>query len=120
MATHIAPEHHEEHTEGHHHITPPSVFLKTFAALIVLMALTVWVSTVPLGALNNAVALVIAITKATLVVLFFMQVKYGTRLTWLWAGIGFVWFLLMLTIVTDYVTREWIHVYGWQTPYLPK
>ena len=120
MATDISHEPHGEHHETHHHVTPPVVFFKTFGALVVLMILTVWVSTVPLGALNNAVALVIAITKATLVVLFFMQVKYGTRLTWLWAGIGFVWFLLMLTIVTDYVTREWIHVYGWQTPYFPK
>jgi len=50
-------------------------------------------------------ALLIAVIKAILVVLFFMQVKYSSRLTWLWAGLGFVWVLLMSGIVVDYLSR---------------
>jgi len=78
------------------------------------MVATILASRVNLGAFNNVIAMAIAITKAALVVLFFMQVKYGTRLTWLWAGLGFVWFLLMFGITSDYITRNWIPVQGWQ------
>jgi cytochrome c oxidase subunit IV len=115
----MAVEHHAEHPPaahgGHeHHITPPSVYLITFVALIVLMAATVAVSFLDLGPLNNFVAMAIAVTKAVLVVLFFMQVKYGTRLTWLWAALGFIWFLLLFGILSDYVSRGWVRVEGWE------
>ncbi|MCW3096055.1 MAG: caa(3)-type oxidase, subunit, partial [Chthonomonadaceae bacterium] len=48
-----------------------------------------------------------------LVVLFFMQVKMGTRLTWVWASIGFIWLLFLFGTLGDYVTRNWISVTGW-------
>jgi cytochrome c oxidase subunit IV len=103
------------HDQAHeHHVTPVSVYLKTFGALVVFMILTIAVSRWDLGALNNVVAMVIAVTKATLVVLFFMGVKYNTRLTWLWAGLGFVWFLLLFGILSDYFTREWLPNPGWE------
>ena len=115
MATEHAHAHvHAEDHEHEHHITPVSVYAKTFGALVVLMILTIMASTWNLGIMNNVVAMVIAITKATLVVLFFMGVKYNTRLTWLWAGLGFVWFLLMFGILADYFTREWLPVPGWE------
>lgn len=118
MASEIATTHHEthdtDHHDGHHHVTPPRVYWTVFALLLILMALTIWVSFLNLGVMNNVVAMAIAITKATLVVLFFMQVKYGTRLTWLWSALGFIWFLLMFGILSDYVSREWLHVAGWQ------
>ena len=78
------------------------------------MALTIVASRWNLGAYNNAVAMAIAMLKATLVVWFFMQVKYGSKLTWLWAGIGFIWFLLMFGILMDYGTRQWIPIKGWE------
>lgn len=118
MATETTHSHYGEsgggHDEAHHHITPPSVYLATFGALLVLMVLTVVVSYWNLGFLNNIIAMAIAGTKATLVVLFFMQVRYGTKLTWLWAALGFIWLILMFTIVTDYFTREWIPLHGWE------
>jgi cytochrome c oxidase subunit IV len=118
MATETSHPHYGEsgsgHDEAHHHITPPIVYLRTFGILLVLMALTVWASYLNLGIMNNVIAMVIAIAKATLVVLFFMQVRYGTKLTWLWAGLGFVWFLLMFGILSDYISREWIPLHGWQ------
>ena len=110
-----AQEH--EHSEGHGgpHITPISHYLAVFVALLVLMAATVAASYVHFGAtwINNVVAMAIALTKATLVVLIFMQVKYATRLTWLWAAVGFIWLILLFGILGDFITRDWVPVGGW-------
>ena len=72
-------------------------------------AMTVAIAFVDLGPLNAVAALTIASAKATLVVLYFMHVRYSTRLTWVvvvgslfWLGI-----LLMLTL-SDYLTRGWL------------
>ena len=111
---HPAGLHEPDQERAEHHITPISVYLRTYGALLILMFLTVFASSWNLGPLNNAVAMAIAITKAVLVVLFFMQVKYGTKLTWLWAALGFIWFLLMFGILSDYISREWIQFPGWQ------
>lgn len=96
------------------HIVPIHVYLAVFAALLVLLVLTIAVSHVSLGtAANNIVAMLIAVAKAALVVLYFMHVRYSGKLTWLWAGIGFVFVLLMFVItLADYVTR--VPVLGWK------
>ena len=112
----MSDSHHDDHIvedTGSHHITPPRVYAIVFALLVVGMLLTIGAAMVPMGPLNNIVAMVIAITKATLVVLFFMQVKYSSRLTWLWAGAGFVWFLLLFITVGDYLTRDIGQAIGW-------
>ena len=96
----------EQHGQTHH--IPASVYYKTFVALLVLMVLTIAAAQINLGWLNIPIALAIALTKATLVVLFFMGVKYGTRLTWLWTVLGFIWLVLLFGITLDYVAREWI------------
>src|ERR1051325_5403242 len=103
---------HAQH-EHSHHVTPPKVYWIVYGFLVVGMALTVLAARYDLGPLNNLIAMVIAITKATLVVLFFMQVKYGTRLIWLWAALGFIWFLLLFITLQDYLSRGWIRVPGW-------
>jgi cytochrome c oxidase subunit 4 len=94
------------------HVVPRRTYYTVFAVLIACTALTVAVSFVDLGRINVVAALTIAAFKATLVVLFFMHVRYGTRLTWavvlgsvFWLGI-----LLSLTM-TDYLTRAW-RTYG--------
>jgi cytochrome c oxidase subunit 4 len=94
------------------HILPKRVYYTIFAILLFCTYLTVQIAFLDLGALNAVAALVIATFKATIVVLFFMHVKYSTRLTWavvlgsiFWLGI-----LLALTM-TDYLTRVWRH-YG--------
>ena len=96
-----------------HHITSPSLYVGIYIILLALMFLTIIASKVHLGIFNNAAAMVIAIAKATLVVLFFMQVRLGSRLVWLWAGLGFVWFTLLSIILQDYWTRGWVPVTGW-------
>ena len=87
----------------------PSIrpYILVFVALMVLTAATVLVASFDLGAANDIVALVIAVTKATLVVLFFMHVKYSTRLTKL-TVIGSVLWLAFLIGVTmmDYASRR--------------
>ena len=111
MAMETVP--HDAHETVGHHVTPPSTYFKVYLILLARMFATVIAAKIPLGPFNNALAMVIAITKATLVILFFMQVKYGTRLTWLWAGLGFAWFLLLFITLQDYISRDWIHVAGW-------
>src|SRR5436309_14720118 len=94
------------------HIVPVRVYYTVFGILALCTYLTWQVAVFDLGALNTIVALVIAVFKATLVVLFFMHVRYSTRLTWavvvgsvFWLGI-----LLALTL-SDYLTRPWL-VFG--------
>jgi cytochrome c oxidase subunit 4 len=88
------------------HISPKSTYYAIFGALMVLTAVTVAVAFVNLGALNFPVALAIAITKATLVVLFFMHVKYSSQLTKLFVGMAFFFlFVLFGLTLTDYLSR---------------
>ena len=109
-------EHHEHHIHltpsepTHHadHIVTPKVYLVIGAALLVLTATTTAVSYVELGVFNAVVALAIACMKMTLVVLFFMHIKYSSKLTKLTVGAGFFTFLVLLTMtMTDYISRAW-------------
>jgi cytochrome c oxidase subunit 4 len=85
------------------------MYYLVFLALMVGTALTVAAAFVDMGALNNVVMLAIAITKATLVVLFFMHVRWSTRLTWVVAASGFFWLLILFGLtMQDYLTREWV------------
>jgi cytochrome c oxidase subunit IV len=89
-----------------------SIYFAVFAALMVFTALTVWAAFQHLGIWNTPVALAIAITKATLVVLFFMHVRYAPKLTTL-VILTSVLFLLILFVVTltDYLSRGWLPIY---------
>ena len=90
-----------------HHVVPPRVYLLVFGALLVLTAITVSVAFVHLGdPWNDVVALAVAITKATLVVLFFMHVKWGSPMVKL-TVVTAVLFLAILFGITwsDYWAR---------------
>ena len=108
--------HRSEHIEHEHahHIVSPVVYVVIFAALMVLTAVTVGVAFVHLGdPWNDVVALTVAVTKATLVVLFFMHVKYGTRMTKLTVVAAIVWLLLLVVITgADYWARSWSALVG--------
>jgi cytochrome c oxidase subunit IV len=90
------------------HVATKSSYYGIFGALMVLTAVTVGVAFVNLGAFNFPVALAIALTKATLVVLFFMHVKYSSRLTKMIVGMA-LFFLMILFVLTltDYMSRGW-------------
>ncbi len=90
-----------------HHIVPTSTYYTIFALLMVGTALTVGAAYVDLGVLNTVVALAIACTKATLVVLFFMHVKYSSKLTWVVVLGSVVWLIILLGLTyNDYLTRH--------------
>ena len=91
-----------------HHVVSWKLYLGIFLALCVLTGLTVNAAGHDFGVFNTPIALAIAVTKATLVILFFMHVKYSPRLTWLVVFAGFA-FLLLLIVFTgsDYVSRSW-------------
>jgi cytochrome c oxidase subunit 4 len=94
------------------HIVPKKTYYTIFGSLMVLTMMTVWISGFDLGPLNTMVALAIAGVKATLVVLFFMHVKYGTRLTKLAIIAALYWFGILLALtLSDYLTRPW-RTYG--------
>ena len=91
------------------HISPLRTYYAIFASLMVLTAVTVGVAFVNLGPFNFPVAIGIAILKATLVVLFFMHVKFSSRLTKLFIATGFFFLLILFTLtLTDYVSRGWM------------
>jgi cytochrome c oxidase subunit 4 len=93
-------------TKPHVHISPIGIYVAIFAALMVLTGLTAWVAFLDLGALNNVVALTIAVIKMSLVILFFMHVKYSSRLTKLVVVSGFLWLLILLAFTfADYASR---------------
>ena len=86
--------------------TVVKTYLKVYSALIFLLALTVCVAYINLGAYNIVAALIIAVIKAFLVIAFFMHVKDSERLIWIFAGTGFLWTLYMFGgIFGDVLTR---------------
>ncbi|GEM_PF-191040 len=117
------------HGGGHGHghrphdgtfIEHPTVklYVQTYVLLLILLVITValygidlsrWI---PWHGINLLVAMVVAVTKAYLVLRNFMNVKGSTRLIWLWAALGFIWLLLMGGVFLDYQTR--VNPLGWQ------
>lgn len=90
------------------HVSPLSTYLSIFVALMVLSAITVAAAFVNLGALNPIVALLIAGVKATLVILFFMHVKYSSRLVKITVVLSlFFVAILFAETLMDYATRGW-------------
>jgi cytochrome c oxidase subunit IV len=106
-------EHHDpsnvvnpEHAD--HHIISPVTYGIVFATLLVGTGITVWAAFVNLGVFNPVIALAIACTKAVIVILFFMHVKYQSKLVKLTVIAGFFTFLVLITMtLTDYMSRAW-------------
>jgi cytochrome c oxidase subunit 4 len=89
------------------HIVPISTYLKVFAALVVLLVLTVLVAQVHLGILNTPIALLIALVKAAMIVMVFMNVRYAPPLVRIFAAGGFLWLAIMLVLTfSDVLTRH--------------
>ena len=91
-----------------HHIVSPTVYLLIFGALMIGTLATAGAAYIPLGPFNAPVAIAIACTKAVLVVLFFMHVKYSSKLVKLTVAAGFFTFIvLVMMTMLDYVSRAW-------------
>lgn len=101
-ASHPVAEHHE------HHIVSPRLYLVIFGTLLLATAITVGASYLDLGEWNPVIALAIACTKAVLVILFFMHIKYSSRVMKLTVASGFFTFLVLITMtLSDYISRAW-------------
>ena len=86
-------------------------FVITWALLLLLLGLTRAAAALQLGRWNIVLALTIALIKMILVVLFFMQVRYGSKVTWAFVAAGFLWLFFMLTLTfADYNTRGGFHL----------
>jgi cytochrome c oxidase subunit IV len=87
---------------------PVRTYARVFAALVLLAALTTGIAYLDLGALNVVASLAIATTKAALVVFYFMHLRASSRITWIFAGAGFFWLLILLALsLGDVLTRGW-------------
>lgn len=92
------------------HIVSKKIYFAIFGALMVGTILTVIAARIDMDHIfhgaNTVVALTIAVIKATLVVLYFMHVRYSTRLTWVIVIAGFFWLGIMFALtMADYVSR---------------
>jgi cytochrome c oxidase subunit 4 len=101
-------------SKGHTHvITPVSTLFIVFGTLFVLTILTVVTARMDLGAANTPIALGIAVLKASLVIIYFMAVRYNTPLTKVVVVAGFFWLLIMFGLTMgDYLSRSWLGVPG--------
>ncbi len=98
---------------GHAPITPVRTLVTIFIALLIATGLTVLAARTDFGAMNTPVALAIAVTKASLVITFFMAVRYNTPLTKAVVISGFLWLFILFGLgLNDYLTRAWIGVAG--------
>jgi cytochrome c oxidase subunit 4 len=92
------------------HIVPVRIYLIIFIVLIIGTALTVWAGFGDFpGPLNVIIALTIASIKATLVVLYFMHLRYSSRLVWVIFTSALFWMALLFSLtLSDYWTRSWL------------
>jgi cytochrome c oxidase subunit IV len=100
------------HSAEHHSHKP--LYLRIFAALMVLLVLTVGAAYIPFpGALNIIVAMTIAVIKAMLIVLFFMHVRDSDKVTWVFASSALIWMVILVALtLTDYKSRLWFPMPG--------
>lgn len=91
-----------------------------FIALMVLLVITVLAAQIPfaqhgVGRLGIVITFLIAAVKAVLVVVYFMHVRYSTRLTKVFVVAGLLWLgILFVLTLNDYLTRGWLPLSsGW-------
>ena len=103
----------QEHFDYTSHLAPISLYVGIWATLMIFTGLTVFAATVELGIFNIVVALLIATIKGTLVVLFFMHLRYSTKLTMVTVVAAIFFLLIMFSLsMTDYLTRGWLTYAG--------
>ena len=98
------------------HIMEKKIYYAVFGALMVLLAATVLIAYIHLGKLNFIAAVSIAVVKAVLIILYFMHVRYSSRLLWIFVGAGFFWLGILFALsFSDYLTRGWLPLpTGWE------
>jgi len=94
------------------HIVSVRVYVTIFLVLLVGTALTVLAAFVDFRwKFNTIIALTIAVTKATFVVLYFMHLRYSSRLVWVIVASALFWMAILFALTfSDYLTRGWLSV----------
>ncbi len=106
----MSPTLHDHSGSPHAHIPKAGTLVKVWLTLVIFTIVTALVATVNLGEWNVVVALIIAVTKASLVAWIFMGVRYTTSLTKLFVVAGLVWLGIMILITSsDYTSRTWTY-----------
>ena len=92
------------------HIVSLKIYLTIFFALMAGTTLTVWAGLHDFpGQLNVIIAMTIAVVKATLVVLYFMHVRYSSKLIWVVFTSALFWLVILFAFTfSDYWTRSWL------------
>jgi len=99
-------------SEREHSISLTTNFV-VFAALLVLLVLTIAAAYVDMGPFGIVVAMAIAITKAVLILMYFMHVKFSSKLIWIFSTGAFFWLGILLVLgMGDYLSRGVLEVLG--------
>jgi cytochrome c oxidase subunit 4 len=100
-------------TERAKHRIGPKTYVLVFGTLMILTAITIGAAFINLGPWNTVVMLAIAVTKATLVLLFFMHLAESDRLTKVTVVSGVFWLGILIALtLSDYITRGWLRITG--------
>ena len=93
-------------------------YVVVWASLIILTLTTTGVAFIDLGGQwNTLTAVAIAVVKTVLVVLYFMHLRYSSRLIWIFAGAGFFWLVILISLtLSDVLTRQWLALSAVSTP----
>lgn len=93
-------------------IVSARTYIVVWVSLLILTLTTTGVAFIDLGGQwNTLTAVVIAVVKTVLVVVYFMHLRYSSRLTWVFAGAGFFWLVILITLtMSDVLTRNWLPV----------
>ena len=90
-------------------IVAKKTYILVWLSLLVLLGATVGMAYIPLGRLNAVLAVSIAVTKAVIIILFFMHVRYSPRLLWIFVCAGFFWLSILFALsLGDYLTRVYM------------
>lgn len=112
--------------ESSHHIVPVKTYVIVILSLMVLLIITLGAAAVDFSAmvpnnpffaaLNIIIAMTIAVIKAVIIILFFMHVRYSSKLVWVFAGAAFYWVVILFVLtMTDYMSRYMTHYPGQYT-----
>ena len=98
------------HANQHeHHVVSVGTYFAIYVALLLLLAATFGVYYINLGFWSIVLGITIAVVKAVLILLYFMHVRFSSRLVWIFAAAGFVWLAILVALtMSDYISRAWL------------
>ncbi len=100
-------------THSQHHVVSWKTYLLVYLALLALLVATVAAWYFHLGLAGIILGDMIGVTKATIIILFFMHVRYSPRLVWVFVAAGFIWLAIMISLtLNDYFSRGWLPILG--------